>query len=194
MKIRTGILCMIMMAVQFFVTENNAENPIVQTNYTADPAPMVYNDTFWMYTGHDEDGSTIWFNMREWRCYSSVDMANWTDHGVPMDLSTFSWANADAWAGQCIPYEGKFYFYVPVFHTGTKNRMIGVAVADNPTGPFKDALGKPMLSRYDCCYIDPTAFVDTDGQAYMYWGNPYCYYVKLNKDMVSYSGDVVQNS
>lgn len=110
MKIRTGILCMIMMAVQFFVTENNAENPIVQTNYTADPAPMVYNDTFWMYTGHDEDGSTIWFNMREWRCYSSVDMANWTDHGVPMDLSTFSWANADAWAGQCIPYEGKFYF------------------------------------------------------------------------------------
>src|SRR5512133_741157 len=170
-----------------------AENPIVQTNYTADPAPMVYNDTFWIYSGHDEDGSTVWFNMREWRCYSSVDMANWTDHGSPLDLSVFSsWANADAWAGQVIPYKGKFYFYVPVFHTGTKNRMIGVAVADKPTGPFKDALGKPMLSRYDCCYIDPTVYVDDDDQAYMYWGNPYCYYVRLNKDMTSYSGDIVQ--
>ncbi len=170
-----------------------AENPIVQTNYTADPAPMVHNDTFWVYSGHDEDGSTVWFNMREWRCYSSVDMANWTDHGSPLDISAFSsWANADAWAAQVIPYKGKFYFYVPVFHSGTKNRMIGVAVADKPTGPFKDALGKPMLSRYDCCYIDPTVFVDDDDQAYMYWGNPYCFYVKLNKDMTSYFGDVVQ--
>jgi arabinoxylan arabinofuranohydrolase len=170
-----------------------AENPIVQTNYTADPAPMVYNDTFWIYSGHDEDGSTVWFNMKEWRCYSSVDMANWTDHGSPLDLSAFSsWANADAWAGQVIPYKGKFYFYVPVFHSGTKNRMIGVAVADKPTGPFKDALGKPMQSRYDCCYIDPTVYVDDDDQAYMYWGNPYCFYVKLNKDMTSFSGDIVQ--
>jgi hypothetical protein len=170
-----------------------AENPIVQTNYTADPAPMVHNDTFWVYSGHDEDGSTVWFNMKEWRCYSSVDMANWTDHGSPLDLSAFSsWSNADAWAGQVYPYKGKYYFYVPVFHTGTKDRMIGVAVSDKPTGPFKDALGKPMLSKYDCCYIDPTVFVDSDDQAYMYWGNPNCYYVKLNKDMISYSGDVVQ--
>jgi hypothetical protein len=170
-----------------------AENPIVQTNYTADPAPMVHNDTFWVYSGHDEDGSTVWFNIKEWRCYSSVDMANWTDHGSPLDLSAFSsWSNADAWAGQVYPYNGKYYYYVPVYHTGTKNRMIGVAVADRPQGPFKDALGKPMLSRYDCCYIDPTVYVDDDDQAYMYWGNPYCFYVKLNKDMISYSGDIVQ--
>jgi arabinoxylan arabinofuranohydrolase len=70
--------------------------------------------------------------------------------------------------------------------------MIGVAVADRPTGPFKDAIGKPMLSRYDCCYIDPTVFIDDDKQAYMYWGNPYCFYVKLNEDMISYSGDITQ--
>lgn len=169
-----------------------AENPIVQTNFTADPAPMVYNDTFWVYTGHDEDGSTVWFNMKEWRCYSSVDMANWTDHGVPMDLTAFSWANADAWAGQCIPRNGNFYFTVPVFHSGTKDRMIGISVANNPAGPFKDALGKPLLSRNDCCYIDPAFFIDDDDQAYMYWGNPYCFYVKMNDNMISYSGDIVQ--
>jgi hypothetical protein len=181
------------LTIQLYGFSAFAENPIVQTNYTADPAPMVHNDTFWVYSGHDEDGSTVWFNMREWRCYSSVDMANWTDHGSPLDLSAFSsWSNSDAWAAQVVPYKGKYYFYVPVFHTQTKNRMIGVAVADNPAGPFKDALGKPMLSKYDCCYIDPTVYIDDDDQAYMYWGNPNCYYVKLNKDMTSYSGDVVQ--
>lgn len=169
-----------------------AENPIVQTNYTADPAPMVYNDTFWVYSGHDEDAAEVWFNMQEWRCYSSVDMVNWTDHGSPIDLSVFSWANADAWAAQCIPHNGKFYFAAPVFHTGTKDRMIGIAVADKPTGPFKDAIGKPLLSRNDCCYIDPSLYVDDDDQAYMYWGNPYCFYVKMNNDMISYTGEVVQ--
>jgi len=179
--------------VLLFCSISNAENPIVQTIFTADPAPMVYNDTFYVYSGHDDaDANSGWFNMKEWRVYSSVDMANWTDHGSPMDLSAFSWANADAWAGQCIPRNGKFYFSVPVYHTGTKNRMIGIAVADKPTGPFKDAIGSPLLTKYDCCYIDPAFYIDDDDQAYMYWGNPNCYYVKMNKDMISYSGDIVQ--
>ncbi len=53
----------------------NYRNPVIQTNYTSDPAPMVYNDRVYLYTGHDEDGST-WFTMNEWRCYSSADMVN----------------------------------------------------------------------------------------------------------------------
>ena len=170
-----------------------AENPIVQTNFTADPAPMVYNDTFYVYCGHDETNvNSTWFNMKEWRCYSSVDMANWTDRGSPMSLTAFSWANADAWAGQCIPRNGKFYFYAPVYNTTSKNRMIGVGVATKPTGPFTDAVGNSLLSRYDCCYIDPTVYIDDDSQAYMYFGNPYCYWVKMNADMISYSGDTTR--
>src|SRR5690349_21817894 len=78
-----------------------ADNPIVQHIYTADPAPMVYNGRVYLYTGHDEDGSTF-FTMREWRVWSSADMVNWTDHGSPMSLATFSWAGSDAWAGQAI--------------------------------------------------------------------------------------------
>jgi hypothetical protein len=57
-----------------------AQNPIIQTTYTADPAPMVYNDRLYVYTTHDEDKST-WFNMNNWRAYSTNDMLNWTDHG-----------------------------------------------------------------------------------------------------------------
>lgn len=165
-----------------------AQNPIIQTIYTADPAPLVHNDTVWLYTGHDEDSST-WFTMKDWRCYSTTDMVNWTDHGSPLSLKTFSWAVKDAWAGQCIFRNGKFYWYVPMNAKG-QGMSIGVAVSDRTTGPFVDAIGKPLVHSGNGD-IDPTVFIDDDGQAYLYWGNPYLKYVRLNQDMVSYSGDVV---
>ena len=166
-----------------------AQNPIVQTMYTADPAPMVSGDRLFLYTSHDEDAST-WFVMNDWKLYSTTDMVNWTDHGVALSLKTFEWAKSDAWAMQCVERDGKYYAYVPM--TMKKGGgAIGVAVADSPYGPFYDPLGKPLVSsgRGD---IDPTVMIDDDGQAYLYWGNPYCYYVKLNEDMISYSGDIVR--
>lgn len=66
----------------------NAQNPIIQTQLTADPAPMVDGNTLYVYTGHDEDGADF-FWMNEWRVYSTTDMVNWTDHGSPLDLSSF---------------------------------------------------------------------------------------------------------
>jgi len=167
---------------------SNAQNPVIQTNYTADPAPMVHNGTVYLYTTHDED-KTIrnFFTMNDWRCYSSTDMANWTDHGAIMSYKDFSWSRGDAWAGQCIYRNGKFYLYLPVNQKNGGN-AIGVAVSDSPTGPFKDALGAPLLVGYG--YIDPTVFIDDDGQAYLYWGNPHLWYAKLNEDMISYDQKV----
>jgi arabinoxylan arabinofuranohydrolase len=166
-----------------------ADNPIVQTNYTADPAPMLYGDRLYVHTTHDEDVTVNdFFTMNDWRVYSTVDMANWTDHGSPLSYKSFSWGTGDAWAGQCIPRNGKFYFYVPLNNsTGTK---IGVAVSDSPTGPFADALGKPLLTGSG--YIDPTVYIDSDEQAYLYWGNPKLYYVKLNQNMTSFPGSATQ--
>jgi hypothetical protein len=166
-----------------------AQNPIVQTAYTADPAPMVYNDRVYLYAGHDEDGST-WFTMNEWRLYSSVDMANWTEHRSPLSYKTFHWASGDAWAAHCIERNGKFYFYAPVRDMNRKD-AVGVAVADSPYGPFFDPLGKPLVQA-GFGDIDPAAFIDDDGQAYLYWGNPFCYYVKLNEDMISYEGEIMR--
>ncbi len=161
-----------------------ADNPIVQTIYTADPAPLVYDGRVYLYTGHDEDGST-YFNMKEWRVWSSADMVNWTDHGSAMKLGTFSWASANAWAGQAVYRNGKFYWYVPMTDRSTGAMAIGVGVSTSPTGPFSDAIGRPLVGNGQ---IDPTVFVDDDGQAYLYWGNPDLWYVKLNADMISYSG------
>ncbi|THV30313.1 family 43 glycosylhydrolase [Glycomyces paridis] len=169
-------------------TAAEADNPIIQTIHTADPAPLVHDGRVYLYTGHDEDGST-WFDMREWRVWSSDDMVNWTDHGSPLSIDTFSWARQDAWAGQAVERGGKFYWYVPVVNDATGRMAIGVAVADSPTGPFRDAIGHPLVENGE---IDPTVFIDTDGQAYLYWGNPNLWYVKLNADMTSYSGSPTQ--
>ncbi len=173
-----------------------ADNPIIQTKFTADPAPMVYNDTVYLYTSHDEDDAPPGmggFKMRDWKCYTTTDMVNWTDRGTIASLATFPWAVQDngAWAPQVIERNGMFDLYVPITVKGWPNNVIAVAVADNPFGPFKDPLGHPLINVAGG-YIDPTVFVDDDGQAYLYWGNPNIWYVKLNKDMISCSGDIVQ--
>src|SRR4051812_22878549 len=169
-----------------------ADNPIVQTSYTADPAPMLHDGRLYLYTSHDEDVTVKdFFTMNDWRLYSTVDMVNWTDHGSPAGYKTFSWGTGDAWAPQAVARNGKFYLYVPINNsTGAK---IGVAVASAPQGPFTDALGKALIST-GSGDIDPTVFVDDDGQAYLYWGNPNLWYVKLNADMISYAGSPTKTS
>jgi hypothetical protein len=32
----------------------NTQNPIITDIFTTDPAPLVYNDTLFLYTGHDK--------------------------------------------------------------------------------------------------------------------------------------------
>ena len=164
-----------------------AINPIVQTIFTADPAPLVVGDTLYLYTGHDEDKST-WFTMKNWHVYSTKDMVNWTDLGSPLSLKAFSWVKDSAWAGQAIERNGRFYWYVPMEQT-TGGMAIGVAVGDSPVGPFKDALGRPLVFD-QVGDIDPTVFINRDGQAYLAWGNPTYKYVRLNRDMITYDASV----
>ena len=166
-----------------------AQNPFVQTWKTSDPAPLVQGDRIYVYTGHDEDNADF-FWMQEWRVYSSADMVNWTDHGSPLALESFSWADDRAWAAQCIERNGHFYWYVCAHSRLSGGMAIGVAVADSPTGPFHDAIGKPLYDDGSWDHIDPTVFIDDDGQAWLYWGNPRVYCVKLNEDMVSLGGEV----
>ncbi|WP_227256110.1 glycoside hydrolase family 43 protein [Pedobacter sp. MR2016-19] len=179
--------------LSFITLGTLAQNPIIQTKFTADPAPMVYKDTVYLYTSHDEDNAGPGmgkFLMKDWLLYTSTDMVNWTDHGAVASLKNFAWGKQDngAWAPQCIERNGKFYLYCPVQGSG-----IGVLVADSPYGPFKDPIGKRLIDDDHLWNdIDPTVFIDDDGQAYLYWGNPNLWYVKLNKDMISYSGEIVK--
>ncbi len=185
MKLKKVILSLAAMAT----LPLQAQNPFVQTWFTSDPAPMVHNGTVYVYTGHDEDGADF-FWMQEWRVYSSQDMVNWQDHGSPLALESFSWADDRAWASQTIERNGKFYWYICAHSRLSRGMAIGVAVSDSPTGPFRDAIGKPLFENGSWDHIDPTVMIDDDGQAWLMWGNPRVYYLKLNEDMISYSGEL----
>ena len=166
---------------------SHVNRPLISTKYTADPAPMVYNGTVYLYTTHDEDYADG-FVMKDWLCYTSTDMVNWTDHGAVASLKDFKWYDGDngAWAEQVVERNGKFYMYCPIHGHG-----IGVLVSDSPFGPFVDPLGEPLVwQKEHWDDIDPTVWIDEDGQAYMYWGNPNTYWAKLNDDMISLKGEI----
>lgn len=167
-----------------------ANNPFIKHMYTADPSARVFNDTLYVYPSHDEDTATG-FNMINWHVYSTTDMQTWTDHGEIFSLDSLRWANSLAWAPDCIERNGKFYFYYPV-----DKSKIGVAVSDSPYGYFKDPLDSALIhinSKGVVCnrdFIDPVAFIDDDGQAYLYMGQLVVNAIKLNPNMVSYDGKV----
>ena len=181
------ILSLLLAGMGTAATAQNINLPIIQTKYTADPAPYVHNDTVYLYTTHDEDGAEG-FLMKDWLLYTSTDMVNWQDRGAVASLKDFKWFKGEngAWAEQVIERNGKWYMYCPIHGHG-----IGVLVADNPYGPFKDPLGKPLAWEGDWFDIDPTVWIDDDNQAYMYWGNPELKAVKLNEDMISYSDSIM---
>ena len=120
-------------------------------------------------------------------------MKHWTQYPVPLKVEDFKWAaSKQAYAGHVAERNGKYYWYVSTNWCG-----IGVAVSDKITGPYKDALGKPLLTNKDCfdshhswACIDPAVFVDDDGQAYLTWGNRECYIVKLKDNMIETEGEV----
>ena len=177
------------LGASLMLTAAQAQNPFVQTWFTSDPAPLVSGDRMYVYTGHDEDNADF-FWMQEWRVYSTDDMVNWQDHGSPLALESFSWADDRAWASQTIERNGKYYWYICAHSRLSRGMAIGVAVSDSPTGPFRDAIGKPLFENGSWDHIDPTVMIDDDGQAWLMWGNPQCYYLKLNEDMISYSGEL----
>ena len=191
-KIRTkhiGFIAQLFLFLAVFGYEVRAQNPIVQTYYTADPAPMVYGDKVYMYTTHDQDTASTFFRMYDWRAYSTDDMVNWTDHGSILSLDSITWGNDRAWAAQTVARNDKFYLYFCALNEQKNKMSIGVAVSDTPEGPFKDALGTSLVDA-EWGDIDPTVLIDDDGAAYMYWGNPNLHYVKLNDDMLSYDQEV----
>ncbi|SCY49078.1 glycoside hydrolase family 43 protein [Flavobacterium caeni] len=173
-------------------------NPIIKDVYTGDPAALVSGNTVYLYAGHDEAPKDFnFYKMNEWLVYSSQDMVHWQSHPVPLKVSEFKWSSGDAWASQVIERNGKFYWYVSLTHATSPGKAIGVAVSDSPTGPFKDALGKALVTndmtthtKIDWDDIDPSVFIDDNGQAYLFWGNTVCKYAKLKPNMVELDGEI----
>jgi beta-xylosidase len=185
--------------------ELGARNPIIKERFSSDPAALVHDGRVWLYTGHDEaEPGDNGFEMWEWHLYSSTDLVDWEHHGAPISVETFDWASRDAWASQAIERDGRFYFYATVRHATIDGFSIGVAVADRPEGPFEDARGSALITNdmteapmvrgreMDWDDIDPTVFIDHDGQAYLFWGNTVLHYARLNDNMTELDGPIVE--
>lgn len=167
-----------------------AQNPIIKDIYTADPSARVFNGKIYLYPSHDRDFAQ-WWDMEDWHVFSSKNLKKWKDHGVALSLKDISWAEKNAWAPDCNYKNGKYYFYYP-----TDQNFIGVAIGDKPEGPFKDALGSPLVDRNtpgvvnNRDLIDPCIFIDDDGTPYLYFGQNTVNVAILNTDMISLKEDV----
>ncbi len=169
-------------------------NPVLP-GYFADPEVLYAKKTGKYYIYPTSDGFNGWSGTY-FKTFSSTDLKEWKDEGVILDLNKdVSWANRNAWA-PCIIEKGKgkkykYYYYF------TAAQKIGVAVADNPTGPFKDS-GNPLIAEKPAGVrggqeIDPDVFQDpVSGKCYLYWGNGYLAVAELNKDMVSIKKETLQ--
>ncbi len=175
------------------------ENPIIRNVFTADPAALVYQDTVFLYVGHDVASGDEMFNIPEWLVYSSADMLNWEYRGVAMRGADFSWGGGNSWASQVIEKDGKFWFYTTTNHAGNGKDAIGIAFSNTPVGPFVDARGAALVvdsmtptpgDPYDWDDIDPTAFVDDDGTTWVSWGNLHLYLAKMKPNMTEIDGEI----
>lgn len=174
-------------AKTYSIVAKEYNNPVLD-GYYADPDILYAEKTGRFYIYPTSDGFTNWSGTY-FKSFSSSDLVNWKDEGLILDLNKdVSWAKRNAWA-PCI-VEKKINGRYKYFYYFTAAQKIGVAVSDDPTGPFVD-LGKPLIEKHPQGInrgqvIDPDVFTDPQsGKSYLYWGNGYMAGAELNEDMTS---------
>ena len=131
--------------------------------------------------------------MADYHVFSSENLTNWTDHGMIVSQNKVAWVDSTSysmWAPDCIERNGKYYFYFPANKTvadanGRKGFGIGVAIADQPEGPYVP-LPEPIKGVNG---IDPNVFIDKEGQAYLYWAMGNIMVAKLKDNMTELASE-----
>ncbi|MCL4742230.1 MAG: glycoside hydrolase family 43 protein [Phycisphaerales bacterium] len=183
-------------------------NPVIEGWY-ADPEAVVYDDRYWIYpTWSDDWGDSVadgradsgeraqrpinpqYDKQTFLDAFSSPDLVRWTKHPRVLDLADISWGEYALWAPAAVHANGRYYLFFAANDIQNDDEVggIGVAVADSPAGPFKDALGRPLIGTFHngAQPIDQFVFRDDDGQHYMYYGGwRRCNVVRLAPDLLS---------
>jgi hypothetical protein len=177
----------------------NAQNPIIRNQFSADPTARVFNGKVYLYPSHDiptppdKNLRKDWFCMEDYHVFSSENLTDWIDHGVIVSQNKVKWVDSTSysmWAPDCVERNEKYYFYFPantnqVGVNGRKGFGVGVAIAENPEGPYipqeEPIKGVPG--------IDPNVFVDKDGQAYLIWAMGRISIAKLKDNMLELASE-----
>ncbi len=192
-------------------TPKFANNPVLPGQY-ADPDIDYFDGKYWLYP--TTDGYSGWSGT-VFHAWSSKNMLDWEDEGVILDvankdpglnekgvqIASSAWSDGNAWAPTIEEKNGKYYFYycgnINSSYTGKcgTNKAIGVAVADDPAGPFvaeeMPIVYPKLISDAGVSWsgqvIDPSIFTDDDGTVYLFFGNGAngTAMVELNDDMVT---------
>lgn len=167
--------------VVFCVQLSTSQNPITSEKGVSDPHIRVFNDTIYLYSGHDASPNDKLWDMKDWRVFSSTNLLDWKLEQTISPKDNYMDDNSiDCWASDASFRNGNYYFYF-----SDKKRGIGVMTSNSPTGPFKDALGKPLVEPMH----DPTIFIEDDKNKtpYIIYGDKSdSYYIaELNEDMIS---------
>ena len=183
-------------------------NPVFEGWY-ADPEAAVYGKQYWIYPTLSDTYGTVkpiyensltprqkltinknYLKQTYLDAFSSKDLVLWTKHSKVLDIKDFSWAEFAVWAPASIHTNGKYYLFFGANDIQNDQQLggIGVGVSNNPEGPYKDALGKPLIDHFHngAQPIDPCVFRDDDGQVYMYYGGwGHCNVAKLSADLLN---------
>lgn len=183
--------------------KKTATNPVIEGWY-ADPEGVIFDKQYWIYpTFSAKYKDQVFLD-----AFSSTDMVNWKKHPRIIDTSVIKWAYMAMWAPSIVKKDQQYFLFFSANDIQSKKRNgvkddhnggIGIAVATNPAGPYKDYLGKPLINQFynDAQPIDQFVFQDKDGQYYiMYGGWGRCNIAKLNKDFTALvpfeNGDLVK--
>jgi beta-xylosidase len=161
-------------------------NPVFEGWY-ADPEGAFFQGKFWIYPTYSAP-----FNEQVFMdAFSSPDLLKWTKHSRILDTAHIKWAKRAVWAPSIVEKENKYYLFFGANDIQSDNEEggIGVAVADNPAGPFKDYLNKPLIAQFQngAQPIDQYVFKDSDGQYYLIYGGwRHCNIAKLKSDFTGF--------
>ncbi|ULQ50859.1 glycoside hydrolase family 43 protein [Flavihumibacter fluvii] len=185
-------------------------NPVFPGWY-ADPEAIIFGNQYWIYPTYSDDAgvpdrSTVlteqqlaaqkntinpqYLKQTFFDAFSSEDLVNWKKHPHVLDIKDVKWAAYSMWAPSIIAANNKYYLFFSAndIQSDKEYGGIGVAVSDYPSGPFKDALGKPLINKFynGAQPIDQFIFRDTDSTYYLYYGGwRHCNVVKLSADLLS---------
>ena len=163
-------------------TSQRSGNPLFKGWY-ADPEGTIFNKQYWIYPTY----SDVYEKQVFMDCFSSSDLINWKKHEHIIDTSSIKWAHKAMWAPAIIEKDGKYFLFFAANDIQSDHEAggIGVAVSDRPEGPYKDLLGKPLISSFQngAQPIDQFVFRDDNGKYYMIYGGwRHCNIVQLKDD------------
>lgn len=169
-----------------FSYAQNSGNPVFPGWY-ADPEAAIFKNQYWIFpTYSDKYEKQVFFD-----AFSSPDLVNWKKHSHILDTAAIKWARRAMWAPAVVEKGGKYYFFFGAndIQSDQEKGGIGVAVSNNPGGPYKDYLGKPLVDKFHngAQPIDQFVFKDRDGQYYLIYGGwRHCNIARLNQSFTGF--------